>query len=259
MTLASGSSGNSSLIEISGQRILIDCGIGAKKIVHALHYFGISPHDIDAIIVTHEHNDHTRGIDVFSRRYNIPVYLSMALYSSNKQIPFVEHPEVSIRPFFTESPFSIGDVEILPFPLPHDVVDHVGFRIEGEGKSIGYATDIGHLTGELFEYCAGVNYLFIESNHDEDMLINGPYPEHLKRRVTSKVGHLPNDEARIAIEKLYHSRLKHVILFHLSKINNSPEKALAAMGDIRYDVMIDTAPRFEPVDWTVADYKKNLY
>ncbi|MFP4459398.1 MAG: MBL fold metallo-hydrolase [Candidatus Zixiibacteriota bacterium] len=259
MTLASGSSGNSSLVEIDGLHILIDCGIGAKKIVHALQYFGVSPYNIDAIILTHEHNDHVRGVDVFARRYSVPVYLSMKLYTSSKRLYFTEHSEISIRPFFTESPFHIGNVQILPFSVPHDVIDPVGFRIEGEGVSIGYATDIGHLTPDLFEYCSGVEYLVIEANHDVEMLDKGPYPDHLKRRIIGELGHLSNADTKIALDRLYHPKLRHVVLVHLSKINNSPEKALEAMGDLRYDLMIDTAPRFEPVDWTIGEVNHRTF
>ncbi len=253
ITLASGSSGNSTLIEMAGKRILVDCGIASKRIVRNLAHFGIDATTVDAILITHEHNDHIRGVDVFARRYGVPIYMSMNLFASRKRIYFTEGGGVTIRPFFKETPFYIGDISIVAFPLPHDVIDNVGFLIESDEDRIGYATDIGKLTPTLFEYLEGVDHLVIESNHDREMLENGPYPPELKERIRSDLGHISNTEAKMAVDRLYHPGMKHIILAHLSKINNTPEKALRAMGDLRYDVLIDVAPRFEPVDWTIGE------
>ena len=253
ITLASGSSGNSSIVEIGKKRLMIDCGISTRRIMQGLTRFGIAPESIDAILVTHEHNDHIRGIDSFAKRHKIPVYLSMALYISNKRLFFTEHSSIPIRPFYSGTSFKIEDITINPFPLPHDVVDHVGFRIEGNGLVLGYATDIGHVTGELYEYLSDINYLILESNHDTQMLQEG-YPLHLKKRIQSGLGHISNDESRKVIEKLIHPNLRHIILVHLSKINNTPEKVLETMGDLRYETLIDVAPRHDPVDWTAGDY-----
>jgi len=250
VTIASGSSGNCSLVDIGNARFLIDAGISARRIISALESLNIQPESIDGILITHEHNDHIRGVDVLARRYNLPVYISSKLLTSGYFLDFVYYGKVQIVPFTTERSFKINDAEIIPFSVPHDVVDNVGFRVAAPNEGIlAYATDIGHLSNDIFDYCYKADYLVFESNYHESMLINGPYPPSLKSRIMGPNGHLSNYDTREALEKLIHTDMYGIVLIHLSKENNTPEKTLEVMKELQAEVPTHVAPRSEPKIW----------
>ena len=224
--LASGSKGNSTYVETGATRILIDAGLSGKAIEQRLAAIQVDPSSLSAILVTHEHHDHICGVGVLSRRFRLPVFMNeQTLVAGGKILR-----ELALcRPFVTGDSFSFQDCIIHPFLVSHDAVDPVGFCIDDGKHSLGYCTDTGkvsHLMRHRLSSCHG---LIIESNHDPVMLKTGPYPEYLKQRVRSNVGHLPNHEAADFIDSLRHEQLHHVVLAHISETNNHPDLVWAAM------------------------------
>jgi phosphoribosyl 1,2-cyclic phosphodiesterase len=220
--LASGSKGNAILVDTGSCRILVDAGLSATEIVKRLSIIGIESDDLDAVLVSHEHTDHTRGAGSLARKLKIPLLLSYPtcreINSSLRKLEIVE--------FESGYPFTFRDILIDPFPITHDACDPVGFVIEGRDGRIGIATDLGIATRLVVEKLKDSRILVIESNHDEDMLLNGPYPWHLKQRIKSRHGHLSNRESVQLLEEIIHPGLEGVFLAHLSEVNNDPEIAL---------------------------------
>lgn len=225
--LASGSKGNSVFIESGDTRILVDAGCSGREISRRLEERGIDPATLDAILLTHEHADHLAGVGILSRRYKIPAYVSSgavgAIARSCAKADLVE--------FESGSRFTFRDLQIDPFPVTHDAADPVGFTVEsGEGK-LGVATDLGIATRLVKDKLAGCRALVLESNHDEAMLLDGPYPWHLKQRIRSRYGHLSNAESVDLLRDVMHDRLEGLFLAHLSEVNNHPDKARSATVD----------------------------
>jgi phosphoribosyl 1,2-cyclic phosphodiesterase len=223
-SLFSGSSGNSLLLMSENTKILIDAGLSAKRIVAALAAINEKPSDIAAILVSHEHSDHSKGVGILSRKYNIPIYANMTTWHEMSRIIGEVLPQNTKYFEYNES-FFIGDIEVKPFPIPHDAVMPAGFSIFAEGNKVTIATDIGHMTNSLLESFEGSDLLFLESNHDPEMLKVGPYPYSLKMRILGKDGHLSNEIAGKTIAHMVGRGTKRFILGHLSKENNFPELA----------------------------------
>ncbi len=177
--------------------------------------------DLDAIVVSHEHIDHVRGLQPLSRQLNLPVYINSPTLLSIKKVAIKEN----VREFETGRPFSIRDFFFEPFSVPHDAADPVGFTIRYKEWKIGIATDLGFATKLVIERLKNCDILILESNHDEEMLQSGPYPWEVKQRVKGRLGHLSNHQAASLIKEVDHGGLKHIILFHISETNNSHEKA----------------------------------
>jgi phosphoribosyl 1,2-cyclic phosphodiesterase len=237
-TLASGSSGNSLYVETDHARILIDAGISNKKITERLRSINVSIDEIDGVILSHEHSDHTLALPYLK----IPVYISSSITSLLKDNIF------NIKEFVTGQVFSIKDIIVTPFPVPHDAVDPVGFTLETNKDKLGVVTDIGVTTKLISERLKGCNMLVVEFNHDDNMLLYSPYPWHLKQRIKSRLGHLSNSQASGLLKTVAHRDLSSVMLAHLSRVNNKQESAL----EIAYqalkqmglsDVNINVAPR----------------
>ncbi len=222
-TLASGSKGNAIYVSDGHTSVLVDAGLSGVEIERRMASRGLSPGDLDAIVVSHEHEDHIRGVGVLSRRFNLPVYVNDGALKTD--LPPLRH--IQRRPFCCGSPFSINTLTIHPFSISHDAADPAGFTIHLHHHKIGIATDLGIVTAMVREHLNACDLLVLEANHDPDMLINGPYPWHLKQRVKGRTGHLSNQDARALLEDIGHRELQHVILAHLSETNNTPEKALA--------------------------------
>ena len=222
-SLYSGSSGNSSLIQTENTKILVDVGESAKKIADALKSINIEPTQIDAILITHEHSDHTKGISTFSKKYNIPVYANKETWNSLKQHK-EKLTEENIK-YFTFNKFNIGDLSIVPFSIPHDASNPCGFNVYHKDKKISIATDIGHMTSEIVENLTNSSFVLLESNYDLNVLKCSRYPYPLKQRISGPNGHLSNDVAGKTISYLAKNGLNTVMLGHLSKENNFPELA----------------------------------
>jgi phosphoribosyl 1,2-cyclic phosphodiesterase len=213
-SLYSGSSGNSIYVGSKEANILIDAGLSGKKIVSSLGEIGISPQNINALLVTHEHIDHVRGVGVMSRMFNIPVFANNNTWEQMK--PLIGNiKEENIRIIDGTKPFTIGDIEIKPYSIPHDAADPFGYCFYSHNRKISIATDIGHISDNVFENIKGSDLLLLESNHDVEMLKFGPYPYPLKRRILSDVGHLSNDDAGKSILRLIGDKFMTVILGHL--------------------------------------------
>lgn len=223
-SLFSSSSGNCTFVSTGRTNILIDAGVSGRRIEQALKAIDEDISNVDAMLVTHEHSDHIKGLGVLSRRHNIPIYANEATWgklgSSIGQIR-----EANIKRFETKKVFEINDCTILPFPTPHDAVLSSGFNIFVSEMKLTIATDIGHISKELLGYLRGSTMLMLESNHDVDMLKAGSYPYHIKRRIMGDLGHLSNEMAGKVIAYLAEEGTKLFILGHLSQENNFPKLA----------------------------------
>ncbi len=228
-SLFSGSDGNSLFVTDGKTRILVDAGVSGIRIQNALLSIGENPRTIDAIFVTHEHSDHSHGVGILSRRNNIPVYATKGTWG--KMRGFIGSVnEANIMYITPGCAVAIGNIEVHPFRIPHDANDPVGYSFLCKGKKLTIATDIGHMNEELLENIRNSDLLMLESNHDLEMLDNGPYPYILKRRIKSDHGHLCNSMAGETIAQLALEGVKKFIIGHLSGENNNPDIAYKTVG-----------------------------
>jgi phosphoribosyl 1,2-cyclic phosphodiesterase len=224
--LASGSKGNATYVSDGTTSILFDAGLSGIEVQRRLSSAGLCIENLDAIIVSHEHDDHIRGVGVLSRRFDLPVYVSSKTRKAAKllgKISKIEH-------FKCGSGFCINGLNIHPFSISHDAKDPAGFTVKLNGSKVGIATDLGVATSMVKEHLKGCSVLILEANHDPTMLAQGPYPWPLKQRIKGRTGHLSNMEARELLSEIKHSKLEKVILAHLSEENNTPQKALSEVG-----------------------------
>ena len=226
-SLASGSKGNAIYVSDGITSILIDAGLTGVEIERRLASRGLSPDDLSGILVSHEHIDHIRGVGVLSRRYNLPVYMTNK--TNNASADIIKRIKIQ-KTFTCGKTFNIKGLSFHPFSISHDAQDPVGFTVSCNHLKIGIATDLGLATGMVKQHLKNCELLLIESNHDTTMLEKGPYPWPIKQRIKSRTGHLSNDASKELLKELKHDNLKHVILGHLSEINNTPEKALSEVG-----------------------------
>lgn len=222
--LASGSKGNALLIASGRSRLLIDAGLSARELCRRLEAVGIAPGELAGIAVTHEHVDHVRGFGLLSRRFNLPVYLhhSVAAALADSQQP------AWVVEFDSGHDLPVGDLLLRAFPVTHDATATVGFTVTGPCGKLGVATDLGVATRLVAEELRGCRALVLESNHDEELLRDGPYPWPLKQRIRSKHGHLSNTDSAELLGKLCWNGLESVFLAHLSETNNHPSLAESA-------------------------------
>lgn len=229
--LFSGSSGNSSYLEAGGTRLLIDAGMPGKAVTEALLRIPVSPEKLDGIIVSHDHSDHTKGVGILSRKYNLPVYTNGGTLDA--MTPIVkELPFSNIRLFQTGEDFYIGELNVLPFKTPHDAAESVGFVFTHKSSKLAYMTDIGCMREAMLSHASGAGLVFIEANHDVEMLKNGPYPYPLKQRILSDRGHLSNENCGRALVKLYETGVRFAVLAHLSRENNTEYAAYSTVSAV---------------------------
>ncbi len=267
--LASGSKGNSTVVSSSRTRLLVDAGMSCREIFKRMRAAGEDVENLDAILITHEHQDHVQGLAVTARKLGIPVYFTEATHRAwmrwmtpRKRLTYAQWMErqkaaaaagrepasagdeaqdaagedmakprkdpcalPAVEYFSAGSGFQIGDIAITPYTVPHDAADPVGFVFEADGVRLGIATDLGYIPPNVHVHLKKCDVLMIESNHDVDMLRDGPYPWSVKQRVMSRVGHLSNDAAADFLENSYDGQAAFVVLAHLSESNNLPELA----------------------------------
>jgi len=241
--IASGSKGNSILISSPRTHILLDAGLSAKELVHRLEKTSVSARQLDAVVVSHEHTDHVRGVGVLSRRFELVVHLSQgSLEGLDPQIGRL----AGHRVFQPGRAFDIGDLRLHPFPISHDAREPSGFVVEHAGVKLGICTDLGIVTELVKTRLQGCSGLVIEANHDPDLLINGPYPWHLKQRIRSRHWHLSNFDSLELLKCLYNECLRSVVFAHLSETNNHPELVLENSRDLVNN------PRWEKVRFQVG-------
>jgi phosphoribosyl 1,2-cyclic phosphodiesterase len=225
--LGSGSEGNGLVVESGSTRILIDCGFAVSETVARLARNGIEPESLAAVVVTHEHADHLGGVPRFAARFGLAVWLTHGtLAAANGRLRTV----LSVHAFDGHDPFVIGDLALAPIPVPHDAREPVQFVFGDGARRLGLLTDLGMSTPHVVESLAGCDALVLECNHDPELLANSDYPAALKARIAGRHGHLANAAAADLLRDIDCSRLQHVFAAHLSRQNNRPEFARAALA-----------------------------
>ncbi len=233
--LASGSRGNSTIIESSQARILVDAGISCRETFKRLKSIGLDPRTLSAVLITHEHSDHVGGLATLAKKLNVPVFMTGATHQAwarslrddAGELPKLRRLEI----FSAGRSFQIADVTVTAFTIPHDAADPVGFTLRAEGTKIAIATDLGYIPRSVCDHLRRCDVLIVESNHDLEMLRVGPYPWSVKQRVMSRVGHLSNESLAQFFAKDYDKGASYIVLAHLSEQNNHPEVARKAAED----------------------------
>ncbi len=216
-SLGSGSKGNALLIETGHVRVLVDCGFPAREIERRLGLLDVAADSLDAVLITHEHSDHVGGLGPLTRRYKLPAWMTAGTYRGARcgEIPALHCIDSHA------GPFSIGDLTITPYPVPHDAREPCQFVFQADGVSLGLLTDAGHITPHIVDNLFNCDALQLEFNHDTEMLHTGPYPPRLQARVGGVLGHLSNRQSLELLARLDHQRLQHLVAAHLSEENNS--------------------------------------
>jgi phosphoribosyl 1,2-cyclic phosphodiesterase len=251
--LGSGSAGNSALVATEHCKILIDGGLSARQLVLRLAQCGITPNQLDGILLTHEHGDHVCGLEVLCRKLEVPIYCNALTAEAIRSDGLFEQYR-NWRIFRTGAEFSICDVTVQTFPVPHDAVDPLGFACHAGSGSLGFITDLGYATKMIVERLRQVQTLVIETNHDEKLLQKDPHrPWPVKQRIQSRHGHLSNVAAANVIEELLLGKIERVVLGHLSRDCNTPELAcstirasLAKCGKIDIEVHCAAQSQISP-------------
>ncbi len=226
--LYSGSSGNCMVVCSGGAALLVDAGVSCRAILTALQQRAIDPAALQGILVTHEHTDHVQGLKVLLKKYDLPVYGSAGTLNSLYQSG-ITPPGAQLR--VLAQPTAIAGMEVTPFATPHDAAGPLGFVIKtGEGEHLGIATDLGHITPEVEAALCGCGTVVLEANYDEHSLQSGPYPYYLKQRIASSHGHLSNRASAAQCLRLVQQGTRQLVLCHLSKENNTPGLAAAAIA-----------------------------
>lgn len=250
LPLGSSSHGNSILVEVRGCRVLVDAGLSALELRRRLEAEGVAPSTVSCVLLSHEHADHARGAERFSSRHRVPVVCPAETLEALDLSP---RHLAAWHPLEPAQCLDLGPLRIQAFTVPHDAARPLGFVIEGEGVRVGIVTDLGHATTLVNERLKGCHALVVESNHDDRMLLAGPYPWALKQRVGGRMGHLSNAEASMLLAAAVGDDSRVVMLAHLSEKNNTPELAraaavgaLAAAGRRKIDVRVAEMRRPSP-------------
>lgn len=233
VVLGTGSSGNAVFVATEGARLLVDAGIGPRQLEARFEALGEAvPDRLDAIVATHEHGDHFGQAERLARRFRAPVYAHDGILA-----PRVRR-KVEVRRYEPGVSFRVGDVEITPERVPHDV-PQVAIRLATPKAALGVATDVGHVTPTLVRLLAGCDAVVVEANHCRELLATGPYPPRLKARVAGPLGHLSNDECRELAARLVGSRVSKLFLAHLSRTNNTPALARETVADGAHGMTVE--------------------
>ena len=228
-SLGSGSQGNALVAEAGRTRLMLDCGFGLQETEARLARAGLVPSDLAGIVVTHEHGDHADGVFPLARRHGIPVWITFGSLAALQEAG-ASVEDCAIRLVDSQSTFSVGDLSVQPFTVPHDAREPVQYVLSDGARRLGVLTDTGHATAHVEANLSGCDALVIECNYDPDMLELGPYPPSLKARIASRLGHLDNRTSGDLLAALDRGRLRHVIAAHLSQTNNTPQLARAALA-----------------------------
>ena len=219
--LKSSSKGNASIIFNDSTKILVDCGISGKTLSESLSSLGISPQELDAVLITHEHTDHTKGVGVISRKFGLPIYANSPTWGAIKS-QLGQISPCNMRTFTTNKEFYINDIKITSFETSHDAVEPVGYVFETKDSKAAIATDMGIVTEDILGILSGCDIALIEANYDPNLLEIGTYPYELKRRIKSSLGHLCNDDSGALAKSLAESGTKEIILGISARIITSP-------------------------------------
>ena len=245
-SLGSGSKGNSTVVESDTACVMVDCGFGLRNACTRLERIGKSPEDLTAIIVTHEHSDHWKGIGALSAKYNIPVYLSAGSLKAKE----IQSGEALFKCINSHKDFYVGDICIKPVPVPHDAREPIQYILSNGKVQLGILTDLGHFTPHVVSSYSKCDALLLECNYDEDMLLDGPYPRFLKDRVSGRFGHLSNRQAADLLLALDLSRLKTLVIGHISAKNNDVSLIKAAIEPLcGEDIVLSFADQESGSPW----------
>lgn len=246
-SLGSGSRGNATLIEAGGTRLLVDCGFAGREVERRLAALGVAPGDLRAILLTHEHSDHVRGVFALAARYGLEVWSTPGTWRG------LGGPELPGLRLFTphNGTLRLGDLRLTPFPVPHDAREPAQLVVEHAGTRLGVLTDTGSVTAHAGALLAECDALVLECNHDTGLLHAGPYPPALRARVAGHFGHLSNDQAAELLDQIPHRRLRHLLIAHVSAKNNRPELARDALLRVSADLAprIKLAEQDRPTGW----------
>lgn len=246
-SLGSGSRGNALLLETPHVRLLIDCGFPAREIESRLSRLSVDPQTLDGMLITHEHGDHIRGVGAMARRYALPVWMTAGTYrgASYGALPALKSIDCHA------GWFEIGDLEVLPFPVPHDAREPCQFLFQAGGRRLGLLTDTGHVTPHIRERLQDCDALILEFNHDREMLAKGPYPPSLQARVGGPQGHLSNEQAVGLLAAFSGERLQCLLASHLSEKNNTRNQVERAVGE--------AVPRLAPMLFFAAQEQESRW
>jgi phosphoribosyl 1,2-cyclic phosphodiesterase len=243
-SLGSGSRGNATLVECQTTLVMIDCGFSCRETERRMARLGRHPAELTALLVTHEHGDHVRGVAPLARKYGFPVWLTRG---TRHMLRDTDMPK--LLSFDAATRIDIGELQIQPFTVPHDAREPCQFSVQAGGRRLGMLTDAGRMTPHIVESLTACDALLLECNHDAAMLAGGPYSRSLKQRVGGPLGHLSNAQAADLLERLDTSRLQHLVAAHLSDKNNQPALARTTLA---------TAMDCEPEWIGVADQETGL-
>jgi len=245
-SLGSGSKGNGTFVEGSGGVVLIDLGFGIKETLRRMASRAISPWDIKAILITHEHGDHIHGAAQLARKFHLPIYMTSGTFDPKRF-----EGGLDIRRINLEERFSIAGMSIRPVTVPHDAKEPCQYVFSEGGLNVGVLTDIGHITPHVLDAYSDCDGLVLECNYDPEMLATGPYPRALKARVSGPLGHLSNEQAAGLLASIDLDRLKHVVISHISEKNNRPALAEAALREALagWHGELHHATQKEGLDW----------
>ncbi len=225
-SLGSGSEGNALVVQAGASTVMIDCGFGVKETLRRCARIGLAPEKIDAIVITHEHSDHVGGAPRLARRFDIPVWLTFGTLSATES----RWDGCTLRGFDSHDAFLVGDLEVQPFPVPHDAREPAQMTVSDGTRRLGVLTDVGETTAHIEASLADCDALFLEANHCEDLLFSSNYPPSLKARIAGRFGHLSNRASAELLARIAGHRLQRVVAAHLSRQNNRADLAQAAFA-----------------------------
>lgn len=246
-SLGSGSRGNALVVQAGDACVMLDCGFALKETIERLGRLGLAPEDVDAVVVTHEHDDHVGGVARFAARVGIPVYAT----PGTRAAMGAKFDRVRVECFDPHAAFEIRGLKVDPFPVPHDAREPAQMVFDDGTRRLGVLTDVGVGTPHILQMLSGCTALMLECNYDERMLRDGPYPPSLKHRIGSRLGHMCNEDAADLLSRLDRTRLKYVVAAHLSEKNNTPALArsviASVLGSCPEDVLV--ADQEAGIDW----------
>ena len=252
-SLGSGSQGNATVVRAGKTIILVDCGFSRRETENRLSQRGISLDDLSAVLVTHEHGDHWRGVPQLAKRENLPVFTSPGTASALMQrTHHDEYLAACLQEFDSSKPFNVGDLVIYPIVVPHDANEPTQFVIRHRGLSFGVLTDCGSITPEMVAHYVNVDALLLEANHDLSMLLEGEYPESLKARVGGDYGHLNNEQSRSFFDQIVQPKLRQLVLGHVSLNNNTSKHVLREFENVPTHLGVHYATQSSGTDWVAV-------
>ncbi|MCK5726226.1 MAG: MBL fold metallo-hydrolase [Thiotrichaceae bacterium] len=251
-SIGSGSRGNGLIVESATGRILLDCGFSLKETEHRLNKLDCPPDSLDGIVVSHEHGDHITGVGRLSRKYKLPVWITVGTYNAAKDNRFYQ-----TYFFKADDTLTVGDLTIQPFAVPHDASEPCQFVFSSNQQSLGVLTDTGHITPIIIERLSQMNALLLEYNYDEHLLVTGKYPYNLKQRVGGKYGHLENNQSTSLMSQIDCSHLQCLVAMHLSENNNDSEKVNALLENLSFLQVVEKyiSSQKDGFNWKIIENK----